>query len=171
MIALSLFRKNESSSSCTRISVIDELHVTTESDDRIWRDIIRRDIRALDLLAKKTSNLRIHSLQRVAQKCRQRFTVHRCQNDRRPLLGMTSLNVAHGHIFLPTFYPQCAKPQRANNCWFRAFGRDVSAPRFRRASAKDLRHNWTLLTFDTRAIHIRQLMRQTNEFHCPFNAI
>ena len=37
---------------------------------------------------------------------------------------MTSLNVAHGHVF-PTFYPQCTKRQRANSSWFRAFGRDI----------------------------------------------
>jgi len=60
VIALSLFRKNESSSSNTRICVIDEFHVTTESDDRIWRDIIWRDIRAIDLLAKKANSLLVH---------------------------------------------------------------------------------------------------------------
>ena len=109
MIALSPFRKNELSSSNTRICVVDEFHVTTEPDDRIRRDIIRRDIRALDLLAKKASSLRIHRLQRVAKHSKQRFTVHRRQNDRRPLLGMTSLNVAHGHVFLPTFYPSLHK--------------------------------------------------------------
>ena len=60
MIALSLIRNNELASSNTRICVIDEFHVTTKSDDRIRRDIIWRDIRAIDLLAKKASSLHVH---------------------------------------------------------------------------------------------------------------
>ena len=60
MIALNLIRSNELSSSNTRVCVIDEFHVTTESDERIRRDIIWRDIRALDLLAKKASSIHVH---------------------------------------------------------------------------------------------------------------
>ena len=76
--------------------------------------------------------------------------------------------------FLPTFYPQCTKWQRANNSWFRAFGRDIVQERRTKLPARfchRLRHDWTLLTFDIRAMHIHQLMSQTNEFHCLFNAI
>ena len=60
MIALNLIRSNELSSSNTRVCVIDEFHVATESDERIRRDIIWRDIRALDLLAKKASSIHVH---------------------------------------------------------------------------------------------------------------
>jgi hypothetical protein len=88
-----------------RICVIDEFHVTARFDGRIRHDIIWRDICARDLLAKKTSSLCIHCLQRVAKQSKQFFTVHRCQNDGRPLREMTSINVAHGHVFLPTFHP------------------------------------------------------------------
>jgi len=60
VMALRLFRKNKLNSSNTRIRVIDKFHVRSESDDRIRRDIIRRDVRALDLFAKKASSLDVH---------------------------------------------------------------------------------------------------------------
>jgi hypothetical protein len=44
VIALNFIRSNELSSSNTRVCVIDEFHVTTESDEQIRRDIIWRDI-------------------------------------------------------------------------------------------------------------------------------
>ena len=44
------------------------------------------------------------------------FTVHCCQRDRRPLLGMTSLNVAHGYVFpayiLPSVHEAAACEQQ-----------------------------------------------------------
>ncbi|MEH2530843.1 hypothetical protein V1277_002781 [Bradyrhizobium sp. AZCC 1588] len=104
------------SSSNTRICVIDEFHVTTESDDRIRRDIVWRDIRAIDLLAKKTNSLLVHCRWRVAKQREQPFTVQCRQDDGRPLLGMTSLNVAHAHVFpadiLPSVHEAAACEQK-----------------------------------------------------------
>ena len=42
--------------------MLNEFHVTSESDNRIRRNIIRNDIGALDLFAKKTSSLSIDIL-------------------------------------------------------------------------------------------------------------
>jgi hypothetical protein len=88
--------------------MLDEFHVTSESNNRIRRNIIRNDISTLDLFAKKTSSIRIRYL-RVAKQREQCFTVHSCQNNRWPLLRMTSLNVSHGHVFPIDILPLSAR--------------------------------------------------------------
>ena len=40
----------------------------------------------------------------TAKQSKQCVMVHRCQNDGRSLLEMTSLNVFHGHVVLKTSY-------------------------------------------------------------------
>ena len=155
MIALSLFRKNELSSSCTRICVIDEFHVTTEPDDRIRRDIIWRDIRAIDLLAKKASSLLVHGHQRVAKQRKQLFTVRCGQDDGRPLFETILLDVAHAHVFPADILPSAHEVAACEQSRFRTLGRDILQERRTEVPARvchRVRHDWTLLTFDTRVM-------------------
>jgi hypothetical protein len=58
--ALSLLREDKLSLLYSCIREVHELYVTTESYDRVWRDIIWDNVRAFDLLAKKASNLWVH---------------------------------------------------------------------------------------------------------------
>ena len=104
MIALSLFREDKLSLLNSCICVIDEFHVTIESYDRIRRDIIWRNIRTLDLLAKKTSNLRVQCRRRGAKQREQPFTVRCGQDDRRPLFSAISLEVVHVCFFRNDHY-------------------------------------------------------------------
>jgi hypothetical protein len=53
-------RINELSSLNATNCVVDEFYIKTKSDDRVRRDIIRRNIRAIDLFPKKTNSLLVH---------------------------------------------------------------------------------------------------------------
>lgn len=98
MPALSLLREDKLSLLYSYTREVHEPYVTTEPYDRICRDIIWNDVRALDLLAKKASNLRAHCRRRGAKQCEQPITVRYRQHDRRPLLNTIALEVAHSGV-------------------------------------------------------------------------
>ena len=77
MIVPSVFRKDEFGASNPRGGMIDELHLTAHSDHRIRRDVIRRDIGARDLLAKKAGDSCVYRRHRGAQQCQQPVAVER----------------------------------------------------------------------------------------------
>jgi hypothetical protein len=71
-----------------RIVMIDEFNIASHADGRSRRNIIRRNVSALDFLSKEFDSSGVRRHRELAYQCKELVTVRRCQNDRRSLLRL-----------------------------------------------------------------------------------
>jgi hypothetical protein len=78
--------------------MIDEFYIASHSDDRSRRNIIRRNICALDFLSKKFGSFGARRRRQLAYQCKELVTVRHCQDDRRSRLGLPFILIARTSV-------------------------------------------------------------------------